>query len=300
MVWRTRASVAAMVGLLASPAPAAPQAPAAAAPSVEKLGPGLLRVGPIRVDLTRREISLPATINDVLVLEFVANVAKGLKAYESAMTLQVDAITFNTALLADRLRQGQRAGAHPALRLPPGRPAIPVEMWIEWKSGAGTRRVPVEELLYDRQVGKTVPPGQWVYTGLTFLPDGRFWAEADGILIGFAHSPAPVIESIGGIGVNRYGAVVLQPQHRAVARARRHADGQSARPGEATASPGHGLTHRKEKGRALRRTRGQGEARKLEVASGPRAGGESRSRRGRGRAGSAKAVREPPGRFRAG
>ena len=84
-------------------------------------------------------------------------------------------------------------------------------MWIEWKSAAGTRRVPVEELLYDRQVGKTVPPSQWVYTGLTFLPDGRFWAEADGILIGFVHSPAPVIESIGGIGVNRYGAVVLTP-----------------------------------------------------------------------------------------
>jgi hypothetical protein len=71
--------------------------------------------------------------------------------------------------------------------------------------------VPVEELLFDRQVGKTVPPGQWVYTGSAFLPDGRFWAEADGILIGFVHSPAPVIESVSGIGVNRYGAVVLNP-----------------------------------------------------------------------------------------
>ena len=210
MVWRTRASVAAMVALLASPAPAAPQAPAAAAPSVEKLGPGLLRVGPIRVDLTRREISLPATINDVVVLEFVANVAKGLKAYESAMTLQVDAITFNTALLLIGL---DRANARvPTQHFDPIPPAgDPVEMWIEWKSAAGPRRVPVEELLYDRQVGKTIPPGQWVYTGSTFLPDGRFWAEADGILIGFVHSPAPVIESIGGAGVNRYGAVVLNP-----------------------------------------------------------------------------------------
>ena len=122
MIWRIRASVAAMVALLASPASAAPQAPAAAAPSVEKVGPGLLRVGPIRVDLTRREISLPATINDVLVLEFVANVAKGLKVYESAMTLQVDAITFNTALLLIGLDKAnarvptQHFDSHPAGR----------------------------------------------------------------------------------------------------------------------------------------------------------------------------------------
>jgi hypothetical protein len=212
MVWQRGASAAAMAALVGTVASAAPQQapPAPAAPAVEKLGPNLLRVGPIRVDLTRREISLPATINDVVVLEFVANVAKGLKAYESAMTLQVDAITFNTALLLIGL---DKANARvPTQHFDPVPPAgDPVEMWIEWKSGATSRRVPVEELLFDRQVGKTVPPGQWVYTGSTFLPDGRFWAEADGILIGFVHSPAPVIESIGGIGVNRYGAVVLNP-----------------------------------------------------------------------------------------
>jgi hypothetical protein len=212
MVWKRGASAAAVIALAGTVASATPQqAPAPPAPPVvEKLGPNLVRVGPIRVDLARREISLPATINDVVVLEFVANVVKGLKAYESAMTLQVDAITFNTALLLIGL---DKANARvPTRHFDPVPPAgDPVEMWIEWKSGAANRRVPVEELLFDRQIGKTVPPGQWVYTGSTFLPDGRFWAEADGILIGFVHSPAPVIESIGGIGVNRYGAVILNP-----------------------------------------------------------------------------------------
>lgn len=214
MVWRTGAATAALTALLGSsavPVWAAPRAPAPqAAPAVEKLGPGLLRVGPIRVDLTRREISLPATINDVVVLEFVANVVKGIKAYESAMTLQVDAITFNAALLLIGLdKANARVPTQHFDPIPPAGDAV--EMWIEWKTGATTRRVPVEELLYDRQFNKTVPPGQWVYTGSTFLPDGRFWAEADGILIGFVHSPAPVIESIGGVGVNRYGAIVLNP-----------------------------------------------------------------------------------------
>jgi hypothetical protein len=213
MVWRTQAAAAmiALVGVAPSAAAAAAQAPAPSAPPVvERLGPGLLRVGPIRVDQARREISLPATINDVVVLEFVANVVKGLKAYESAMTLQVDAITFNAALLLIGL---DKANARvPTQHFDPIPPAgDPVEMWIEWKAGGTLRRVPVEDLLFDRQIGKTVPPGQWVYTGSTFLPDGRYWAEADGILIGFVHSPAPVIESIGGVGVNRYGAVILNP-----------------------------------------------------------------------------------------
>ena len=96
MVWQRAPTGAAMFACVATLASAAaPQAPPAPAPPVvEKLGPGLLRVGPIRVDLTKREVSVAATINDVVVLEFVANVVKGLKAYESAMTIQTDAITF--------------------------------------------------------------------------------------------------------------------------------------------------------------------------------------------------------------
>jgi hypothetical protein len=208
--WRRETSAAVMLAWMGTAGTAAaPQAPAPP-PVVEKLGPTLMRVGGIRVDLAKREISMPATINDVLVLEFVANVAKGLKAYESAMTIQTDAITFNTALLLIGL---DKANARvPTQHFDPIAPAgDPVEMWIEWKNGATARRVGVEELLFDRQLGKTVPPSTWVYTGSAFLPDGRYWADADGILIGFVHSPAPIIENIAGVGVNRYGAVVLNP-----------------------------------------------------------------------------------------
>ena len=38
-------------------------------------------------------------MNDVEMLEFVANTINGAKAYESALTLQTDAISFNAALL---------------------------------------------------------------------------------------------------------------------------------------------------------------------------------------------------------
>jgi hypothetical protein len=50
-----------------------------------------------------------------------------------------------------------------------------------------------------------------VYTGSALLPDGRYLANVDGVLIGFVHSPAPIIEHQGGPGVNRYGEIVLNP-----------------------------------------------------------------------------------------
>ena len=36
-------------------------------------------------------------------------------------------------------------------------------------------------------------------------------SDIDGVLIGFVHSPAPIIENIGGAGVNRYGSIVMNP-----------------------------------------------------------------------------------------
>ena len=41
--------------------------------AVERLAPGLFRIGQIRVDTARREISVPGQANDAQILEFVAN-----------------------------------------------------------------------------------------------------------------------------------------------------------------------------------------------------------------------------------
>jgi hypothetical protein len=50
-----------------------------------------------------------------------------------------------------------------------------------------------------------------VYTGSTFH-DGRYLAEVDGALIGFVHSPSPIIEQVGGAGVSRFGRIVMNPR----------------------------------------------------------------------------------------
>lgn len=183
-------------------------------PSVEKIGPTTFRLGPLVVDTEKRELTAPGSINDVVVLEFVANTKNGLKAYESAITIDTDAITFNAALLL--------IGCDPSRSRVPGQhfdpnppKGDPLEMHVEWTANGSVRRGPVEQLLFDRRTNTSMTEAQWVYTGSAFIDMGNnqqlFMAEADGVLIGFVHSPSPLIENTGSGAVNGYGALVLNP-----------------------------------------------------------------------------------------
>lgn len=176
--------------------------------AITKIGENVFLVGVNRVDTARREVSVEGTINAVTVLEFVANTYGGLKAYESAMTLNTDAISFNAALLL--------IGLDPSHARPSTKhfdPAAPqgdrVEIWVE-TVGAESRRFRAEQLVFDRVTNETMPPGPWVYTGSSFYKD-VYSADADGVLIGFVHSPAPVIENPRGAGLGRYGSIILNP-----------------------------------------------------------------------------------------
>lgn len=179
-------------------------------PVIERLGPGLFRLGEIQVDAAHREISVPGEANDARVLEFVANTKGAFKKYESALTLDSDAVTFNAALLLIGL---DPAHARVPVRhfdpIPPK--GDPVEIWVAWKPPAGLKRVRVEELLFDKRTKKTLPDGPWVYTGSTFVEPGRYLADIDGVLIGFVHSPAPVIENPRAGAVDAYGDIIRNP-----------------------------------------------------------------------------------------
>ena len=189
-------------------APLLPERPADR-PSVRKVGDSTYEIGRLRVDTAKREVLVPASINGVQILEFVANAKDGSKAYESALTLDTDAITFNTALLLIGLDPSR--GRPPKMVFDQG-PAAgdPLDMFVSW----GTRTVRIEELLYDQRTKKTLPAGKWVYTGSTFVDAGdgrqRYLAELDGVLIGFMHSPSAIIERVDTtVG---YGAAVTNPE----------------------------------------------------------------------------------------
>jgi hypothetical protein len=178
-------------------------------PPVETLGPGLFRIQHITVDVKAREVRVPGHLNKVDVLEFIANTLGGFKAYESAMTLETNAVAFNTALLLIGMDKSRsRVPTQHFDPIPPE--GDPVELWFERRSAPGKRRR-VEDLLLDQRTKTTLPAGPWVYTGSTILSDGRYVAEVDGVLIGFVHSPAPIIENPRSGAVGAFGSFVMNP-----------------------------------------------------------------------------------------
>jgi len=181
-----------------------PPPPAAQNPAVERLGKNLLRVGKVKVNTATREVSVAGTINAVTTLEFLANPPKGLKAYESALTLDTDGVTFNTALILiglDRAHFRMNGKTIDGDR---------VELSVE-VPGPPPRRIAGDRLIFDRTTNEETPPGGWIYTGSSVLPGGRYWADTEGVLIGFVHNGAAVIERTDTVGVGRYGSVVLNP-----------------------------------------------------------------------------------------
>jgi hypothetical protein len=189
------------------------QTPDPKPPAVERLGPTLYRLGTVHVDTAKRELRVAATLNDVSVLEFVANTKGGAKAYESALTVDTDAITFNAALLMIGLdpARGKPSKMQFDETAPEG---DPVEISVEFKHPKGTRQMKIEELLYDQRTKSTLPSGPWVYTGSTFVDTGfgrRYLADLDGVLIGLMHGPQAIIDNPRPDAVKGFGSIVLTP-----------------------------------------------------------------------------------------
>lgn len=185
-------------------------APSSNPQAVEKLGDGRFRINNIIIDTARREASMSGSINDVMVLEWVINTKGANKAYESAVTVDTDAVSFNTAMILIGFDKSR--SRVPTLHFDPEPPkGDPVEIMIEWTRDGQKVRVPVEQIVYDKQSGKTMPSDGWVYTGSSFRFDGLYAADIDGILVGFVHSPTPIIEQVGKGAVNRFGSMIVHP-----------------------------------------------------------------------------------------
>jgi hypothetical protein len=188
-----------------------PMPPPAPPPTVQKLSDTTFRIGQLQVNTATREVTMPGRLNDVMVLEFIANARGGAKAYESAITLDADAITFNTAMLLIGL---DPARSKPSQRQFDPEPPVgdPVDLFVSWND---RDRVRIEELIFDRRSSRALPPRTWVYTGSSFIVDSdgrrRFTAELDGVLIGFMHSPSSIIENPLNDALGVYGQLVLNP-----------------------------------------------------------------------------------------
>jgi hypothetical protein len=194
------------------PSPIHPDTPK---PSViTKLTATTFRIGEMTIDTAAKTLSIAGTVNEASTLEFLANTVNGAKAYESALTLNTNAVSFNAALLLLGLDQARSKPS--SVQFDPAAPeGDPVELTVTWTDGGKPRAVPIEELLYDQRANRTFPKGPWVYTGSRFYDTGehRFYlAEQDGVLIGFMHGPQSIIDNPRADAIGGYGYFVLNPK----------------------------------------------------------------------------------------
>lgn len=198
------------------PPPKGPMPPPATKPApVEKLGPNTFRVGQLTVDTAKREVTATGTVNQAETLEFFANSLRGIKAYESALTINTDAISYNAALLLIGLDPSRSRSSD--MQFDPNPPqGDPVEVSVEWDANGKRRRALMDELIFDQRTKKTIPAGPFVYAGSKILGGGPgntplFLAEAEGVLIGFMHGPQSIIDNPRNDTLGGYGAFVLNP-----------------------------------------------------------------------------------------
>jgi hypothetical protein len=185
-----------------------PQPPPLGPDPVERLGKGLYRVGTVHVDTNRKEVSVAGTINDVSVLEFLANTKGGFKSYESAIETQTNAITFNVALILIGL-DAAGVSQSPLDRGPEPPRGPGVEVLVRWDEGGQTRTVAAEELITTLPKNQPLPKAPWVYTGSVLIPELKaLIADMDGVLIGFMHTRSSVVD-YGGRLESGYGAYQL-------------------------------------------------------------------------------------------
>ena len=185
---------------------------AKSAAPVERLGPDTLRIRNVRVDTAKKEVSAAGTVTEANVLEFIAVRKGGLKAYESALELDANPVDLNLGLILIGLDPARAVGAK--FHIDPTPPqGDPVEIWVEWDEGATRRKVRAEQLVYNQKSKQTMAEGPWVYTGSAFTNDSNafFLAELEGTLIGFVHSPAPLIDSPRPLVEGEYGENRLNP-----------------------------------------------------------------------------------------
>jgi hypothetical protein len=136
-----------------------------------------------------------------------------MKLYESVLEMDTDAKSFNLSMIL--LGLDPKKGKASAYHFDPNPPeGDKVEIFIRWNTPNGMEMtIKAQDLIYDINTNRTFPADDWVYTGSVFLEDGRYLAESAGVLIGFIHDPASIIESHFSGEFQPFGSYVVNKNY---------------------------------------------------------------------------------------
>lgn len=178
--------------------------------AVVDLGDGHYRIGAIEVDKNTHRFQVTGTVLQLesrsAPIEFIAVTKDGMKAYESLLELDTEAVEFNLACILIGLDADN--ATHPEYHFDPAEVrGDRVDLRVSW--GGKDQNLPVEALLAGVADDAT---HDWVYTGSSFTANGVYLATMASSLIGFVHAPETIIQHRMGMGLGEYGAVIYDPE----------------------------------------------------------------------------------------
>jgi hypothetical protein len=171
-------------------------------PKIERIAGGKVRIGPITLDPVAREIVMPGEIATwERNIEVLIASPRG-RAYESLLVAPVRPFYFQIALLALGLNPGKPVAAVGEAQAPQG---DPMEVYVDYTDPKTqtTKRIRVEEWLWDEQTRKPMRRHLWAFVGSRIV-EGRFMGDVLGDLIVTMHHPDAIADSSLTEGTNDY------------------------------------------------------------------------------------------------
>jgi len=160
---------------------------------VRSLGNGLFQVGSVRLNKNDRSITFPGAANIVaeLALEY-AVVHKFGKTHESLFRTDATAQDIHVAMLLLGVHAAVTNAFPDDLAVAP--PGDKVTIEASWKKGGRSVRYSLEDLILNRETGRPLSRGPWIYNGSNFS-EGWFVAQRDGSIVSIHIDPDALINN---------------------------------------------------------------------------------------------------------
>lgn len=178
---------------------------------IVKLDHDRYKIGNILLDKAERHFEIPGKfLRKDPPIEFLAVAKDGSRGYESLLELNANVYEFNLACILIGLEANK--GNPPKMHFDPTPvDGDAVEIWLSWNANGQTHNHEASELFQFNN--QKLTKGEWVYSGSSFLQDGRYMPEqGGGTLVGIIHDPASIIEHRTGFGRQSYSELKLDPK----------------------------------------------------------------------------------------
>jgi hypothetical protein len=161
--------------------------------ALRPLGNGVFQLGSLRLNQRERAISFDAVAHIVseLAVEY-ALVHKIGKTHETVFRTDTRAQEIQVAMLLLGVKPAMTNAFPEDLSIKP--PGDEVTIEVSWKLNGKQEKHPMEDLILNRETGKTLSRGIWVYNGSNFS-EGMFTAQRDGSLISIHIDPDALINN---------------------------------------------------------------------------------------------------------